>query len=141
MNIFRVLIVGSGMGGLTSAFILSHRNCKVHVFESANDVGGKMRQQIISGQTIDIGPTVLTMRNVFDQIFKDVDEILDDHVLLKKAEILARHAWQDGSVLDLYSDPLKSAEAISSFSSKNFQMNSGLKRIELNECTESDTLR
>jgi 1-hydroxycarotenoid 3,4-desaturase len=107
-----VVVVGAGVGGLVSALELAHRGHRVTVIERAARVGGKMRQELISGRSLDVGPTVLTMRWVFERIFGDVGERLEEHVTLRPAEILARHAWQDGSRLDLFTDPERSAAAI-----------------------------
>ena len=46
---------------------------------------------------VDAGPTVLTLRGVFDALFADLGERLEDHVTLIPQRILARHFWPDGS--------------------------------------------
>jgi 1-hydroxycarotenoid 3,4-desaturase len=107
----RVVIVGAGVGGLVSAALLATRGLDVTVLESEPTPGGKLRA--IGG--IDAGPTVFTMRDVFDQIFDDCGASLDDHVPLAPASILARHAWGDGSTLDLFADPQASEAAIADF--------------------------
>ncbi|MCL4144835.1 UNVERIFIED_CONTAM: hypothetical protein GTU68_040720 [Idotea baltica] len=58
--------------------------------------------------SVDAGPTVLTMRWVFDDLFAVLGEKLDDHVTLTKADTIARHFWSDGTMLDLASDPAQS---------------------------------
>ena len=40
---------------------------------------------------------------------------LGDHLTLTRANILARHAWADGSRLDLFEDVDANAEAIGAF--------------------------
>ncbi|UVO54134.1 1-hydroxycarotenoid 3,4-desaturase CrtD [Sphingomonas sp. SUN039] len=97
----RVVIVGAGVGGLVSAALLASRGLDVTVLESEAMPGGKLRA--IDG--IDAGPTVFTMRDVFDQIFDDCGACLADHLTLTSAATLARHAWGDGSTLDLHADP------------------------------------
>jgi 1-hydroxycarotenoid 3,4-desaturase len=54
---------------------------------------------------VDIGPTVMTMRHVFEDLFAEVGERLEDHVTLHADTVLARHWWRDGSTLDLHADP------------------------------------
>ncbi len=56
------------MGGLSAALTLSSR-APVTVLERASKPGGKMRSIVIGGEAIDIGPTVLTMKWVFDEVF------------------------------------------------------------------------
>jgi 1-hydroxycarotenoid 3,4-desaturase len=108
----RAVIVGAGVGGLVSAALLARRGVDVEVLERAPRVGGKMREVVASGRSVDSGPTVLTMRWVFEEIFEALGERLDDHLTLHRAERLARHAWSDGGVLDLFADPARSADAI-----------------------------
>ncbi len=55
------------------------------------------------------------MRWVFDRMFEDAGASVSDWVTLVQAERLARHAWADGSRLDLYSDVDRSADAIGRF--------------------------
>jgi len=107
-----VLIVGAGVGGLTAAIEIARRGEPVTILEKARVPGGKMREVLVQGRAIDSGPTVLTMRHVFDEIFASAGARLDDHVTLDKADLLARHAWPGGSTLDLFGDIDRSADAI-----------------------------
>jgi 1-hydroxycarotenoid 3,4-desaturase len=111
----RVVIVGAGIGGLTSALLLAHAGCDVTVVDQASRPGGKMRELVVGEQPIDAGPTVFTMRHVFETIFESVGESLDAHITLTKADILARHAWNDAARLDLYADHERSRDAIGAF--------------------------
>lgn len=111
----RIVIVGAGIGGLVSAIELARRGCDVTVCEQASGPGGKMRTVSVDGQAIDSGPTVFTMRWVFEQIFDDAGASLGDYVTLRPADILARHAWQSGARLDLFSGIEQSADAIATF--------------------------
>ena len=107
-----VVIVGAGIGGLASAISLASAGIPVLMLERAERVGGKIHQEWVEGRAIDAGPTVLTMRWVFDEIFEQAGHRFDSHVQLKRASRLARHFWPDGSRLDLYDDVAQSAEAI-----------------------------
>ena len=110
------IVIGSGVGGLTSALRLLANVWQVTVLERAERPGGKVRTvSQEAGRRIDAGPTVFTMRWVFEQLFTELGERLEDHIKLERASILARHAWMDGSRLDLYADLDKSAEAIAEF--------------------------
>jgi 1-hydroxycarotenoid 3,4-desaturase len=95
--------------------LLAARGLKVVVVEKEAACGGKVRQLKVGGASIDAGPTVFTMRSVFDSVFAEAGAALDDHVKLHKAGRLARHAWGPEERLDLYADPEKSADAIGDF--------------------------
>jgi 1-hydroxycarotenoid 3,4-desaturase len=110
-----VAIVGAGMGGLAAAAELAAKGFAVTTVEAAERPGGKMREVEVGGSAIDAGPTVLTMRWAFDQLFEEAGGSLSASVSLRRCERIARHAWSDGSRLDLFSDIERSAEAISRF--------------------------
>ena len=108
----RVLVVGAGVAGLTAALELAHHGFEVTVFDQAPGPGGKMRQVESAAGPLDAGPTVFTMRWVFDALFDAVGEALDEHLALTRAETLARHTWADGTRLDLFADPARSEAAV-----------------------------
>ena len=112
----RTIIIGAGMGGLAAAVTLAGAGHEVLVLERAAAPGGKMRRLDVHGHFIDGGPTVLTMRWVFEQLFAAAGADLSDHVTLEPLAILARHAWSEGERLDLHADLQASAEAIGDFS-------------------------
>jgi len=122
----RVVVVGGGVGGLAAAADLARQGLEVTLLERAPTVGGKLRQVVVDrpasadgtaavGTGIDAGPTVFTMRWVFDGLFGDSGLRLEDELALHPVEVLARHAWGDGGRLDLFADPRRSAEAIGEF--------------------------
>ncbi len=110
-----VIVIGAGMGGLAAAADLAGRGAKVNLLERHAGPGGKMREVTAGGRPIDSGPTVFTMRWIFDGLFSDQGRALEDYVTIQSAEHLARHAWLDGSRLDLYTDTERSVEAVRAF--------------------------
>lgn len=105
----RIAVIGAGIGGLAAALRLAAAGCTVTVFETHGTPGGKMRTLPSAAGPVDAGPTVLTMRPVFDALFADVGEALEDHLTLLPLATLARHYWEDGTTLDLMADPEASA--------------------------------
>ena len=110
-----MVIVGAGIAGLTAAMLLAHQGYAVTLVEAADHAGGKIRGVETAAGTLDSGPTVFTMRPVFEALFASIGERLADHLALTPLDILARHHWLDGSTLDLFADPARSAEAIAAF--------------------------
>lgn len=108
----RILVIGAGMGGLAAAIRLAAAGHAVTVLESALVAGGKMRAVPSVAGPVDSGPTVLTLKPVFDALFALNGEALDDHLTLIPQHILARHWWPDGTRLDLTTDRAENAEAI-----------------------------
>jgi 1-hydroxycarotenoid 3,4-desaturase len=111
----RVIVVGAGIGGLVSALLLANRGAAVTLAERAAQPGGKMRRVEVGGRGLDAGPTVFTMRWVFDEILAEVGTSLEEHLELRPLEVLARHAWSEDERLDLYADRARSADAIGDF--------------------------
>lgn len=99
-----VVVIGAGMGGLAAAIRLAAAGCAVTLVEAAASPGGKMRTLPSAAGPVDAGPTVLTLRQVFDDLFALAGERLEDHLTLLPQSILARHWWEDGSRLDLTGD-------------------------------------
>ena len=115
----KIVIVGAGIGGLAAALRLAHQGCDVTVLDTLSAAGGKMRTVPSAAGPVDAGPTVLTMRPVFEALFADVGEDLTTHLTLKPLETLARHYWDDGTKLDLMADPAQSlANVTAAFGAK-----------------------
>jgi len=118
LRVPKIVIVGAGVGGLVAALLLAAEGCDVTLVETALSPGGKMRQVLAGGAGVDAGPTVFTMRWVFDEILAAVGCSLSDLVALQPVETLARHTWGERERLDLFADVARSAGAIGDFAGK-----------------------
>jgi 1-hydroxycarotenoid 3,4-desaturase len=112
---FRVAVIGAGVGGLVAAMELAQAGAEVTVFERGAAPGGKLRDVEVAGRHMDAGPTVFTLREIFDDLFAAGGERLEDFITLQRADLLARHAWSDGGRLDLHADLQRSTAAIGAF--------------------------
>lgn len=111
----RVVVIGAGIGGLAAALRLAQGGLAVTVLERGTHPGGKMRTVAVGGQAVEAGPTVFTMRWVFEALFAECGTWLTDRVGLTQAGLLARHAWSRDEQLDLFADVDTSAAAIAAF--------------------------
>jgi 1-hydroxycarotenoid 3,4-desaturase len=114
-----IIVVGSGVGGLAAAIELAAAGRRVTVLERAAEPGGKMRQLRVGDRGVDSGPTVFTMRWIFDALLASAGTTLEEQLTLHEADVLARHAWRSGGVLDLFASTDRSAEAIETFSDRD----------------------
>ena len=64
-----VIVIGAGIGGLSAAIRLAAQGLRVTVLEQNEAVGGKMREVREQGFRWDTGPSVITMRHVFADLF------------------------------------------------------------------------
>jgi 1-hydroxycarotenoid 3,4-desaturase len=110
-----VIVVGAGIGGLAAAIDLAASGLRVTLLERHANPGGKMREHRVGDQLVDAGPTVFTMRWVFEELFARAGARFGERVQARQSELLARHAWVDGSRLDLFADLDRSAAAVAEF--------------------------
>jgi len=108
----QAIVVGAGIGGLAAAASLARAGVQVDVFERAAHLGGKLRQDIVLGRSIDAGPTVLTMRWQLERVFRAAGTTLERELTLERIDPLARHFFADGSMLDLFADIDASVDAV-----------------------------
>ncbi|MBI5113996.1 MAG: phytoene desaturase [Rhodovulum sp.] len=109
------IVVGAGAGGLAAAIALAVAGFDVTVVEAAESPGGKIRSLPVAGRLIDAGPTVFTMRWVFEELLATAGTSLDRELTLRPLDILARHAWSEHERLDLFADLDRSTAAVGDF--------------------------
>ena len=97
-----VIIIGAGMGGLAAAISTAAKGHNVQVFEASSQAGGKAGTTIIDGVEVDTGPSVVTLPEVFDTLFKAAGTRLEDEVTLKTSSPAFRYIFADGVVLDMH---------------------------------------
>lgn len=109
------IIVGAGIGGLAAAIALAAAGEQVVVMERQSGPGGKLLPVRSHEFELDSGPTVLTMKWVFEELFKLAGRNLDDCVAAEPLSVLARHYWTGGLSLDLFANRQLSEQAIAEF--------------------------
>ena len=100
-----VVVVGAGLSGMATALHLLGAGRRVTLLERSGQVGGRMGRTEIDGFSIDTGPTVLTMPDLFNEALGAVGRRLEDMVTLIKLDPAYRARFADGTHLDVHSDP------------------------------------
>jgi phytoene desaturase len=100
----RIVIVGAGVGGLSTAIRLAHAGHRVTVLEKNERVGGKMDLWENDGYRFDTGPSLLTMPFILHELFESVGRRLDAYLDLVPVNPICRYFWPDGSRVDASSD-------------------------------------
>ena len=100
----RVVIAGGGVGGLAAAIRLQSMGFGVVLLEKNHVLGGKLASRITSGGYVDLGPTLLTMIPVFEDLFAAVDENIHHHLDLHPIDPSCRYRWSDGTEFNTWSE-------------------------------------
>jgi len=106
----QIVIIGAGIGGLSTAALLAKDGHRVTVIERNDQVGGRARIWKKDGFTFDMGPSWYLMPEVFERFFAMFGENLDDWYTLKRLEPSYRVFYDQGEARDVSSSPEKLAE-------------------------------
>jgi phytoene desaturase len=110
-----IVVIGAGIGGLSAAIHLAAAGKRVLVLEQNERVGGKMALATKDGFRWDTGPSVITMRPVFEDLFRVAGRRLQDYLTLLPLQPLTRYFYPDGSVLDVDADPQVTAQRLDGY--------------------------
>ena len=94
----KIVIIGAGPGGLTSAMILAKRGFDVSVYEAKPVVGGRNAAIRLGGFTFDTGPTFLMMRFILAEMFQEAGRDVEKYLSFKKLDPLYRLRFDDRTV-------------------------------------------
>ena len=89
----KVLIIGAGIAGLSSAIRMAVKGYDVHVFEASDRVGGKLHQFYLDDYRFDAGPSLFTMPQYVTDLFKLANKNPEDYFKYKKLEVVCNYFW------------------------------------------------
>ncbi len=98
-----VIVIGAGLGGMSSAIHLARRGCRVQLLEKNDTTGGRANIIDEAGFRFDTGPSLLNYPWVFEELFRSAGSDLHEHVELLEVEPGIRFHWTDGESLQLSS--------------------------------------
>jgi phytoene desaturase len=111
----RVIVVGGGVGGLASAIRLRAAGHPVTIFERNDVVGGKLATFERDGYVFDLGPSLITLPGLLDDVVRTAGSSLDDELDMVRLDPQFRYRWRDGSVLSVPDDVDATADAFEAF--------------------------
>jgi len=100
----KVIVIGAGLGGLSSAISLASAGFAVEVFEKNDKAGGKLNVLNRQGFSFDLGPSILTMPGIFRDLFNRAGRKMEDYVSIVEVHPHWRNFFEDGFVMDLTPD-------------------------------------
>ena len=96
-----VIVIGSGLGGLSAAVSLAAKGLGVTVVEAAPNFGGKANIVTLDGVECDTGPSVLTLPDTLDAVLREAGTSLEAEVTLLTHTPAFRYVTAKGDVLEL----------------------------------------
>jgi phytoene desaturase len=108
----RVVIVGAGIGGLATALRLRRQEFQVTVVEKQPRPGGRSNVLREAGFRVDTGPTILVMKDTFQELYRSLGLRLEDRLCLVQLEPNYRVYFHDGISLDLSGNMARLAEEV-----------------------------
>lgn len=100
----RIIIIGSGFGGLSLGIRLQAAGFQVTIFEKNAHPGGHAYPLELDGYRFDMGPSLITAPTIIRDIFATAGERLEDHVELIKLSPFYRIYFHDQSYIDYTDD-------------------------------------
>ena len=96
----RLIVIGSGFGGLAAAVRLQARGFDVTLLEKRDKPGGRAYQFREGGYTFDCGPSIITAPDLLDDLFDTSGARREDYVTLVPLEPFYRIHFSDGRYFD-----------------------------------------
>jgi phytoene desaturase len=96
----KIIVIGSGFGGLGAAIRLAAQGHDVEIFEKRDKIGGRAYQYEINGFKFDGGPTVITAPYMFDELFEGAGKKRSDYFTLVPLDPFYRIFDQDTNAFD-----------------------------------------
>ncbi|NLJ43536.1 MAG: phytoene desaturase [Bacteroidales bacterium] len=106
------VIIGAGIGGLTTAVYLAREGYKVRVYEKNPSPGGRCGQIKRDGYRFDLGATMVLMPGIYHEVFKSLNIKLEEGKDLIPLENLYRIWFDNNSFLDFTTDNARMKEQL-----------------------------
>ena len=115
----KIVIIGSGFGGLAAAIRLQATGMQVTLLEKNAKVGGHAYQLVKGGYTFDMGPSIITAPDLIQRVFACANARMEDYLDLVKLDPFYRIYFHDGSFLDYTDDGIQMKQQMTRFNVKD----------------------
>ena len=100
----KAIVIGSGFGGLASAIRLAAKGYHVTLLEKLDALGGRGYTYKQDGFTFDGGPTIVTVPELFEELWEICGKKMSDEVDLRLMDPFYRIRFDDGRIFDYSSE-------------------------------------
>jgi phytoene desaturase len=115
----KIVVIGSGFGGLAAAVRLQARGYQVELVEARDKLGGRAYVYEQDGYTFDAGPTILTAPFLVDDIFAAARRRREDYIDVVPCDPFYRIEFHDGRHFEYNADEEATAESVRRFSASD----------------------
>ena len=116
----KIIIIGSGFGGLASAIRLRAKGYDVTLLEKHPDLGGRARVFRKGNFIYDGGPTVITAPYLLEELFSLFNKNISDYVKIIPLDLWYRFVFSNGQTFDYSGDENSMKREVRKFSEKDF---------------------
>lgn len=96
----KAIVIGAGFGGMAAALRLRARGYDVTLIDKQDKLGGRAYQYNRNGFIHDAGPTVITAKFLFDELFELFGKKREDYIEFRDLYPWYRIQFADGSTFD-----------------------------------------
>ncbi len=115
----KIVIIGSGFGGLAAAIRLQAKGMQVTILEKNEKVGGHAYQLVKEGYTFDMGPSIITAPDLIQRVFACAGVQMEDYLELVKLDPFYSIYFHDGSSFDYTDDGEQMKRQMAGFNKKD----------------------
>jgi phytoene desaturase len=112
----RIVVIGSGFGGLGAAVRLASRGYRVDLIEARDMLGGRAYVYRQDGFTFDAGPTVITAPFMIEELFAGAGRRASDYVRIVPVDPFYRIEFHDGRWFEYNGDEGETERRVAAFS-------------------------
>jgi phytoene desaturase len=105
----KAIVIGAGIAGIATSIRLAVKGYRVEVFEANAYPGGKLSEFGQNGYRFDAGPSLFTMPQYVDELFKLAGKNPSDHFTYRRLDVVCKYFYPDGTQLNAYAEPEKLA--------------------------------
>ena len=116
----KIIVIGSGFGGLAASLRLRAKGYKVTLLEKHPDLGGRARVFKKDGFTYDGGPTVITAPHLFEELFSLFNKKISEYVKIVPLDLWYRFVFNDGNTFDYNGDDKSMEEQVKKYNSDDY---------------------
>lgn len=110
------VVIGAGLGGLASAMRLGARSYRVTVVDRLDGPGGRGSAIWKDGHRFDLGPTIVTVPQVFRELWAACGRDFSEDVDLVSLDPFYEILWPDGERFCAYRDPARMEKEVARLS-------------------------